>query len=162
MVSRDEEGQERVRSTLWAECWGGEDERQTAGVGRADKSPGSWEGGRCVYRKEGVGEKADRSPHLSSFPYDGHGALWAVANRQLISSGAIGTLLNLPAQGAKADSWREDRLPIYREQSGSDSEESACNSEDPGSVPELGRSPGEGDGDPLQYSCLENSVERGA
>ena len=40
--------------------------------------------------------------------------------------------------------------------------ESACNAGDPGSVPELGRSPGEGNGYPLQYSCLENSMERGA
>ena len=33
---------------------------------------------------------------------------------------------------------------------------------DPGVNPELGRSPGEGNGYPLQYSCLENSVDRGA
>ena len=35
----------------------------------------------------------------------------------------------------------------------SDGKESACNSEDPGSVPVLGRSPGEGNGNPLLYSC---------
>ena len=46
--------------------------------------------------------------------------------------------------------------------SGSDSEESACNAGDSGSVPELGRSPGEGNSYPLQYSCLENSMDRGA
>ena len=45
---------------------------------------------------------------------------------------------------------------------GSGSEESACNSGDPGSIPRLGRSPGEGNGNPLQYSCLENSKDRGA
>ena len=39
---------------------------------------------------------------------------------------------------------------------GSDSKESACNSGDPGSVPESGRSPGEGHGNPLQYACREN------
>ena len=39
---------------------------------------------------------------------------------------------------------------------GSDGKDSACNSGDPGSVPESGRSPGEGHGNPLQYSCLEN------
>ena len=33
---------------------------------------------------------------------------------------------------------------------------------DPGSIPGSGRSPGEGNGNPLQYSCLENSMERGA
>ena len=45
---------------------------------------------------------------------------------------------------------------------GSDSEASACNVGDPGSILELGRSPGEGNGNPLQYSCLENSMDGGA
>ena len=45
---------------------------------------------------------------------------------------------------------------------GSDSKESACNAENPGSIPGLGRSPGEGNGNPLQYSFLENYVDRGA
>ena len=39
---------------------------------------------------------------------------------------------------------------------------SACNAEDLGPIPGLGRSPGEGFGNPLQYSCLENSVNEGA
>ena len=46
--------------------------------------------------------------------------------------------------------------------SGSDGKESACNSGDLGLIPGLGRSPGEGNGYPLQYSCLENSMDRGA
>ena len=41
------------------------------------------------------------------------------------------------------------------------SKESACNAGDPGSIPESGRSPGEGDGNPDQYSYLENSMNRG-
>ena len=45
---------------------------------------------------------------------------------------------------------------------GSDSKESACNAEDQRSVPGSGRSPGEGNGNPLQYSCLENSIDRRA
>ena len=45
---------------------------------------------------------------------------------------------------------------------GSDGKESACNPGDLGSIPGLGRSPGEGNGNPLQHSCLENSVDRGA
>ena len=40
--------------------------------------------------------------------------------------------------------------------------ESACNAGDLGSIPGLGRSPGEGHGNPLQYSCLENPMDRGA
>ena len=43
---------------------------------------------------------------------------------------------------------------------GSDGKESSCNVGDLGSVPGLGRSPGEGNGNPLQYSCLENSMEQ--
>ena len=45
---------------------------------------------------------------------------------------------------------------------GSDSKGSACNAGDPGSIPGQGRSSGEGHGNPLQYSCLENSIDRGA
>ena len=49
-----------------------------------------------------------------------------------------------------------------RHGSGSDGKESACNVGDPGSAPGLGSSPGEGNGNPLQYSCLENSMDREA
>ena len=45
---------------------------------------------------------------------------------------------------------------------GSDGKESACSAGDPGSILGSGRAPGEGNGYPLQYSCLENSVDRGA
>ena len=41
-------------------------------------------------------------------------------------------------------------------------QESACNAGDPGSVPGSGRSPGERNGNLLQYSCLENSMDKGA
>ena len=45
---------------------------------------------------------------------------------------------------------------------GLDNKESACNVKDPGLIPGSGRSPGEGNGDPLQYSCLENFMDTGA
>ena len=45
---------------------------------------------------------------------------------------------------------------------GSDGEESACSAGDLGSIPGSGRSPGEENGYPLQCSCLENSMDRGA
>ena len=45
---------------------------------------------------------------------------------------------------------------------GSDGKESACNAGDHGSIPGSGKSPGEGNGNPLQCSCLENSMDRGA
>ena len=45
---------------------------------------------------------------------------------------------------------------------GSDGKESDCNAGDLGSIPESGRSPGVGNSNPLQYSCLENSMNRKA
>ena len=44
----------------------------------------------------------------------------------------------------------------------SDSKESACNAGDPGSMPWSGRYPGERNGNPFQYACLENSMDGGA
>ena len=83
---------------------------------------------------------------------------WAFQVAQLIK--------NLPAmQETWFDSWvgqfpwRRDRLPtpvFLGFPGGSDSEESAYSAEDLGSIPELGRSPGEGHDNPLQYSGLEN------
>jgi len=46
--------------------------------------------------------------------------------------------------------------------SGSDGKESACNAGDPGLIHGFGRFLEEGTGNPLQYSCLENSMDRGA
>ena len=45
--------------------------------------------------------------------------------------------------------------------SGSDCKESVCNAEDPGLIPGVGKIPGEGNGYPLQYSCLKNSMDIG-
>ena len=57
-------------------------------------------------------------------------------------------------------------IPFYRLKKGLpswlDSKESLCSAGNPGLVPELGRSPGEGNGNRLQYSCLENPMDRGA
>ena len=51
---------------------------------------------------------------------------------------------------------------IYSFLGGSNGKESACNAGDPDLIPGLGRSPGEGNGDPLQYSSLENSMDKEA
>ena len=45
---------------------------------------------------------------------------------------------------------------------GSDGKESPCSAGDPGLIPGLGRSPGEGNGNPFQYPCLENPMDGGA
>ena len=60
--------------------------------------------------------------------------------------------------------WRRNRLPtpVFLDfPCGSAGKESACNAGDLGSIPGLGRCPGEGNGNPLQYSCMENSMDRG-
>ena len=54
------------------------------------------------------------------------------------------------------------RLRLFSLPDGSDGKESACSVGDRGLIPESERSPGEGNGHPLQYSCLENSRGRGA
>ena len=53
-------------------------------------------------------------------------------------------------------------MDLYLNPGGSDGKASAYNAGDPGSIPGLGRSPGEGNGNPLQYSCLENPMDRRA
>ena len=57
----------------------------------------------------------------------------------------------------EAPTGRKIRCPC-----GSDGKEFACNAGGPGLTPGWGRSPGEGNGNPLRYSCLENSMDRGA
>ena len=52
--------------------------------------------------------------------------------------------------------------PLLGFPDGSDGKASACNAGDPGSVPGLGRSPGQGNGSPLQFSCLEYPMDGGA
>ena len=58
-----------------------------------------------------------------------------------------------------------ERSEVFRDwdfPGGSDSKVSAYNAGDAGSIPGSGRSPGEGDGIPFQYSCLENPMDGGA
>ena len=54
------------------------------------------------------------------------------------------------------------RFPSLGFPGGSDGKAFAWNAGDPGSIPGSGRSPGEGNGNPLQYSCLEDPMEEGA
>ena len=56
--------------------------------------------------------------------------------------------------------WFLDTIPYVVPNLGSNGKESACNAGDPGLIPGLGRSPGEGSGNPLQYCCLENPMNR--
>ena len=55
-----------------------------------------------------------------------------------------------------------NRMETWFNKYGLEGKASACNAGDPGLIPGSGRSSGEGNGDPLQYSCLENPMDRGA
>ena len=69
--------------------------------------------------------------------------------------------MNTKAEVENEMNW-DRRINIYTLPcGGSEDKESACNVGDPGLIPRSGRSPGEGHGNPLQYSCLENSMHRG-
>ena len=58
--------------------------------------------------------------------------------------------------------WSFEASLVTQVKNGKDGKESACNAGDPGLIPGWGRSPGEGNGNPLQHSCLENPMDRGA
>ena len=92
-------------------------------------------------------------------------------NKQTTTTKQLPHLWSLQRRRRRFDSWvreihwKRDRLPtpVFLGFPGSsDGKESTCDAWDLGSIPGLGRSPAEGKGYPLQYSCLENSVDRGA
>ena len=60
------------------------------------------------------------------------------------------------------DIWASLVVSYLGSRGGSDGKASACNAGDLGSIPGSGRSPGEGNGNPLQHSCLENPMDGGA
>ena len=64
--------------------------------------------------------------------------------------------------GVAESRTRLKRLSSRSSPGGSDGKESACDVGDPGLIPGSARSSGEGNGNPLQYSCLENPMDRGA
>ena len=72
---------------------------------------------------------------------------------EILRTEELGGLQSMGLQGLRHN-WTTDTI--------SDSKESACNAGDPSSIPRSERSSGEGHGNPLQYSCLENSMDRGA
>ena len=84
---------------------------------------------------------------------------WATGYLDICSNIILG--VSVRASTDEMNSWR-DRLskadcpPLKKKK------EFACNAWDPGSIPESGRFPGAGNGNPLQYSRLENPIDRGA
>ena len=75
---------------------------------------------------------------------------------------ALRSLVGYSPRGRKESDSTERLHFHFGFPGGSDSKASACDAGDPGSFPGLGRSLGEGNGNPLQYYCLENLMDRGA
>ena len=67
-----------------------------------------------------------------------------------------------PSEQVKGPNWKLKfvLIVLFGKPQGSDGEKSTCNAGDPHLIPGSGRSPGEGNGYPLQYSCLENPMDR--
>ena len=71
-------------------------------------------------------------------------------------------IVTVNIQWTQEEGMQSSLSGLKHRSSGSDWKESACNAGDPGSILGSGRSTGEGSGNPLQYSCLENPMDRGA
>ena len=110
---------------------------------------------------------------LSNFCFLFIGKLWVKSNRLVIPSNSLlevvyVCLYTKPWHSENTSAiyilllWIPSSYGIIRGFPGSSEVKvSACNVGDPGSIPGSGRSPGEGNGNPLQYSCLENPMDRG-
>ena len=75
---------------------------------------------------------------------------------------SVKTIMETPAETSDLPPLLEPHLPSLGGPGDSVGKESACNTEDAGLIPGSGRCSEEGNGNPLQYSCLENSTDRGA
>ena len=137
----------------------------------SDKEGSHLWGTCCVFRFEHV-EFGEPAGHAGAHALVGDGSRTLTCKRAHLYSrqgrdrdpevenGHVGT----SGEGEGETNW-EIRINIYTLwgfPGGSDCKESACNAGDPGSIPGSGRSPGEGNDSPLQYSCLENPMDSGA
>ena len=87
---------------------------------------------------------------------------WPEIHIQLQPLPFFKVLLRSKVQENLRRSFRDTLVFVQGFPGGSDGKESACNAEDLGSIPVWGKSPGEENERPLQYYCLENSMDRGA
>ena len=89
---------------------------------------------------------------------------WTVAHQALLSMGILQARILKWAVMMSSRGKVETMLHAFMcgFPGGSDGKESACDAGDLGSIPESGRTPGEGYGNPLQYSCLKNLMDRRA
>ena len=150
-----------------------------------------WEGGLVKFCPQSVGLLSGQAgpgslPHSSESPESAQPLCGPDSMSQVylqLDTKHMSSLLVSPSEGQKRKKWRQENRKTdkeggntktsgeYREgrkekqtgfPGGSDDKASAYNAGDPGSIPGSGRSPGEGNGTPLQYSCLENPMDGGA
>ena len=96
--------------------------------------------------------------------------VWFSVKSCMIELWGLLFIVNASHEDQRYELWKpQDRLPtpafsgfLDRLPLGSDNKESSCNAGDLGLIPGLERSPGEGNGNPLRYSCLENRVDGGS
>ena len=79
-----------------------------------------------------------------------------------MNESSIGGREQMAHFGSDTTMYLKEIEPFLGFPGGSEVKAPACNAGDQGSIPGLGRSPGEGNGNPLQYSCLENPMDGGA
>ena len=79
-----------------------------------------------------------------------------------MNESSIGGRKQMAHLGSDTTMYLKEIKPFLGFPAGSEVKGPACNAGDLGSIPGLERSPGEGNGNPLQYSCLENPMDRGA
>ena len=140
----------------------------------------AWCGPKAQDQRDRVWRAADRRLVVKTKEGEGTSLVVQWLKRHVPNAGSPGSI---PGQGTRScmpqiDPWCPNMQPIQTQllmsdfclpirvpwgfPDGSDSKESACNERDPGLIPGSGRSPGKGNGNPLQYSCLENPMNRGA
>ena len=143
--------------------------QERASTGSRNRKEGSMSRAKWAWGRVICEMKLERSPQKHRSEVEGQTCKFSVCQTSM----HLGTIClegqtpfpNLYKDTINAAGVLEGRCTIPFQTSvtcfpgGSDSKEPAG---DPGSIPGLGRSPGEGNGNPLQYSCLENSMDRGA
>ena len=114
----------------------------------------------CPSKVEAWTKKDKCRRHRKQGMQSGMGAVggWRVEGKEMPGANCAPAESNPSGPKGVDVFWRD----LSKRQSGSDGKKSACNAGDLGSISGLRRSPGRGNGNPLQYSCLENPMDRGA
>ena len=107
-------------------------------------------------------ETAHSRPRITALTYTGRMSILELASKGIVKHWLRSNTLKMGSILPEYMLYTELGSCMGCFPGGSDSKASACNAGDQGSIPGLGRSPGEGNGNPLQCSCLENPMNGGA